>query len=235
MDFWKRSPQPYLNNMLPDASRATPMMNLRIGMTPQNWPVPQFPGLPGGMPVMPDRMALTQSAPLLKPSFPDFSYMSLLMENQLLKSKLNALGTQGTGLGQNESKPIKIESQPPKIEAPTVKIEVPAIKEPVKVNTEPKSKAIAKPAKLQQQVSESVSESSNQPTEEKPQTSTEKGKKKRYRRLAEQVQRTSCCPYPNCGKSYGAEGTLHQHIRIKHPDFDLLAWIHEKIKAANGK
>lgn len=55
-------------------------------------------------------------------------------------------------------------------------------------------------------------------------------KKKRYRRLAKQIERVNCCPANSCSKSYGSEGSLHQHIRLKHPDFDILTWIRDKIK-----
>lgn len=73
-----------------------------------------------------------------------------------------------------------------------------------------------------------------------PQTSQEKkeqtgsqAKKKRYRRLAKQIERVNCCPVASCSKSYGSEGSLHQHIRLKHQDFDILTWIRDKIK--NGE
>ena len=55
-------------------------------------------------------------------------------------------------------------------------------------------------------------------------------KKKRYRRLAKQIERINCCPEASCGKAYGSEGSLHQHIRLKHPEFDILTWIRDKIK-----
>lgn len=42
-------------------------------------------------------------------------------------------------------------------------------------------------------------------------------KKKRIRRCANQIERKYVCPVPNCEKSYGTEGSMAQHMRIKHP------------------
>ena len=39
---------------------------------------------------------------------------------------------------------------------------------------------------------------------------------KRYRRFASEIDRKYKCPYQNCYKSYGQEGTLNQHIKLKH-------------------
>lgn len=50
------------------------------------------------------------------------------------------------------------------------------------------------------------------------------GKKKRFRRVAKDIARDFSCPVAGCEKSYGSEGSLHQHIRLKHPSFDLVQW-----------
>jgi hypothetical protein len=44
-------------------------------------------------------------------------------------------------------------------------------------------------------------------------------KKKRYRRSANEIERHYRCPVEPCQKSYGSEGSLAQHIKLKHPDF----------------
>ena len=44
---------------------------------------------------------------------------------------------------------------------------------------------------------------------------------KRKRRKAKGIQRRYACPVQECGKSYGSDGSLNQHIRLKHPlEFD---------------
>lgn len=42
------------------------------------------------------------------------------------------------------------------------------------------------------------------------------GRKKHHRRCANEIQRQLECPYPNCLKVYGSEGSLNLHIKIKH-------------------
>eukprot|EP00826_Nyctotherus_ovalis_P009958 TRINITY_DN1263_c0_g3_i5.p3 TRINITY_DN1263_c0_g3~~TRINITY_DN1263_c0_g3_i5.p3 ORF type:complete len:100 (-),score=19.73 TRINITY_DN1263_c0_g3_i5:173-472(-) len=42
--------------------------------------------------------------------------------------------------------------------------------------------------------------------------------RKRYRRTAEEIERRFRCPVENCNKAYGCEGSLNQHIKIKHPE-----------------
>eukprot|EP01017_Pseudomicrothorax_dubius_P013745 TRINITY_DN1615_c0_g1_i7.p1 TRINITY_DN1615_c0_g1~~TRINITY_DN1615_c0_g1_i7.p1 ORF type:complete len:217 (-),score=38.12 TRINITY_DN1615_c0_g1_i7:52-702(-) len=44
-------------------------------------------------------------------------------------------------------------------------------------------------------------------------------KKKRIRRMANQIDRLHKCPCAPCPKSYGSEGSLHQHLRLKHNDY----------------
>ena len=44
---------------------------------------------------------------------------------------------------------------------------------------------------------------------------------KRRRRTAQGIKRRYLCPVQECGKSYGSDGSLNQHIRLKHPlEFD---------------
>ncbi len=45
-----------------------------------------------------------------------------------------------------------------------------------------------------------------------------KAKPKKKRRNAEQIDRKFPCDYPDCAKSYGSEGALKTHKRLKHPD-----------------
>lgn len=40
---------------------------------------------------------------------------------------------------------------------------------------------------------------------------------KRRRRTALGIKRRYACPVQECGKSYGSDGSLNQHIRLKHP------------------
>ena len=43
--------------------------------------------------------------------------------------------------------------------------------------------------------------------------------KRRQRRSAKDISRIYKCPVGNCKKSYGMEGTLNQHIKIKHNEY----------------
>lgn len=58
---------------------------------------------------------------------------------------------------------------------------------------------------------------------------SEEAKKKRFRRSAKDITRMFRCPIVKCSKSYGSEGSLHQHIRLKHPEFDIVSWIQSRI------
>lgn len=60
---------------------------------------------------------------------------------------------------------------------------------------------------------------------------TDSEKKKRFRRTAKNISRIFQCPEANCSKSYGSEGSLHQHIRLKHPEFDITTWIQSRLAA----
>ena len=41
-------------------------------------------------------------------------------------------------------------------------------------------------------------------------------RKKHNRRTAKEINRQYICPYKNCQKVYGSEGSLNLHIKIKH-------------------
>mgnify|MGYP000920222313 FL=1 len=43
-------------------------------------------------------------------------------------------------------------------------------------------------------------------------------KKRRKRRNASEIERLYRCRAESCGKSYGSEGTLSQHLKLKHHD-----------------
>lgn len=47
------------------------------------------------------------------------------------------------------------------------------------------------------------------------------GKKKRHRRPAKEIAREFKCPKETCAKCYGSEGSLNQHIRLKHPEIEI--------------
>ena len=46
-------------------------------------------------------------------------------------------------------------------------------------------------------------------------------KKKRIRRKAKQVDRCYKCKAEDCAKVYGTEGSLKQHIKIKHQEWPI--------------
>jgi hypothetical protein len=46
-------------------------------------------------------------------------------------------------------------------------------------------------------------------------------KKKRFRRTANEIERHYRCPIETCQRSYGSEGSLNQHLKIKHHDLYL--------------
>ncbi|CDW90819.1 zinc c2h2 type family protein [Stylonychia lemnae] len=52
-------------------------------------------------------------------------------------------------------------------------------------------------------------------------------KRKRHRRTATEIARHYRCPIEDCPKSYGSEGSLNQHIKLKHPEF------YQQMSAAN--
>ena len=46
-------------------------------------------------------------------------------------------------------------------------------------------------------------------------------KTKRMRRNADEIERYYKCSVKVCGKSYGSEGSLNQHYKLKHPEIYL--------------
>lgn len=45
----------------------------------------------------------------------------------------------------------------------------------------------------------------------------EEGRRVRERRRAEQIEKKYRCEVACCERSYGSEGSLQQHIKLKHP------------------
>jgi len=43
-------------------------------------------------------------------------------------------------------------------------------------------------------------------------------RRKRVRRTANEIARHYVCRVEKCQKSYGSEGSLNQHMKIKHPE-----------------
>lgn len=39
---------------------------------------------------------------------------------------------------------------------------------------------------------------------------------KHIRRCAKEISKDEICPYANCGKLYGSEGSLNLHMKLKH-------------------
>ena len=46
----------------------------------------------------------------------------------------------------------------------------------------------------------------------------EDDRKKRFRRTANEIERHYRCPVESCQRSYGSEGSLNQHLKLKHYD-----------------
>jgi len=46
-------------------------------------------------------------------------------------------------------------------------------------------------------------------------------KQKRHRRRAALIDRHYQCPVQACSKNYGSEGSLNQHLKLKHPGVQL--------------
>ena len=44
-------------------------------------------------------------------------------------------------------------------------------------------------------------------------------KRKRFRKTAAEINRHFRCPIESCQKAYGSEGSLNQHIKLKHNDY----------------
>jgi hypothetical protein len=47
-------------------------------------------------------------------------------------------------------------------------------------------------------------------------------KKKRVRRCANEIERKYVCQVIGCEKSYGTEGSMGQHMKLKHPEIDYV-------------
>lgn len=54
------------------------------------------------------------------------------------------------------------------------------------------------------------------------------------RRKANEIQRQFTCPYPNCKRSYGSEGSMLQHMKQKHKKFYVKYCTQNKIKMNVG-
>lgn len=52
----------------------------------------------------------------------------------------------------------------------------------------------------------------------------EEERRKRFRRTAGEIDRHYKCLIENCLKSYGSEGSLNQHIKLKHPDLYVISF-----------
>lgn len=53
--------------------------------------------------------------------------------------------------------------------------------------------------------------------------------RKRHRRGKNEIRRMYECEYPNCRKKYGSEGSLNQHIKLKHgeKEYDKIIEVNE--------
>ena len=43
-------------------------------------------------------------------------------------------------------------------------------------------------------------------------------RKKRFRRTANEIEKRYHCESEKCSRSYGSEGSLLQHVKLKHPE-----------------
>ena len=55
------------------------------------------------------------------------------------------------------------------------------------------------------------------PVEVKHDPHSDDSKYKRARRTAEEIEKKFKCEVPFCERFYGSEGSLQQHIKLKHP------------------
>jgi len=92
-----------------------------------------------------------------------------------------------------------------------------------------KNELIARLAKLEKQHDMNV---------RSPRSSTgdsSEAKKKRERRKACEIDRHYLCPVEKCGKSYGSEGSMNQHLKNKHPELANDAeWRSHHLKKEGG-
>jgi len=75
-----------------------------------------------------------------------------------------------------------------------------------------KNELLAKLTKLEQKSNEDFNNTPSSPPE------SYEDKKKRFRRTAAEIDRQFRCPVETCQKSYGIEGSLNHHIKLKHPE-----------------
>ena len=61
--------------------------------------------------------------------------------------------------------------------------------------------------------------------------SSNEDKKKRFRRTADSIQRDYKCSVEKCQKLYGSQGSLHQHIKLKHPEL----WVEQPDKESGSE
>lgn len=61
---------------------------------------------------------------------------------------------------------------------------------------------------------------SNSPIEVKEESMFKKCR--RTRRMASEIERHYQCPVNHCRRSYGSEGSLNQHMKLKHPGFSYI-------------
>eukprot|EP01017_Pseudomicrothorax_dubius_P029574 TRINITY_DN3602_c0_g1_i2.p1 TRINITY_DN3602_c0_g1~~TRINITY_DN3602_c0_g1_i2.p1 ORF type:complete len:105 (-),score=16.90 TRINITY_DN3602_c0_g1_i2:92-406(-) len=73
-----------------------------------------------------------------------------------------------------------------------------------------KNELLAKIARLERQAQDTGSVSGDGLVTEK---------RRRHRRCANEIDRSFRCPVEGCPKSYGLEGSLVQHIKLKHPKY----------------
>ena len=54
-------------------------------------------------------------------------------------------------------------------------------------------------------------------------------RRRRKRRTAGEIYRHHTCVVQSCQKSYGSEGSLNQHLRLKHPEvYEAMPQIHSR-------
>ena len=84
-------------------------------------------------------------------------------------------------------------------------------------------------AKTTSEIRELRSQLKAQNNEAKPEKPSERNKteersseiKKRNRRTAGEIARHYICSVSTCAKSYGSEGSLHQHMKLKHKIYQM--------------
>ena len=60
-------------------------------------------------------------------------------------------------------------------------------------------------------------ESTYRPVDNKTESHWGDNTNNRHRRAATEISRHYRCPVQSCTKSYGSEGSLNQHVKLKHP------------------